>query len=51
MADNSMLRDLPQDEQRLITRSLKDLRREFHGTFDDETIEHFVVDSYQRLAA
>jgi protein-tyrosine-phosphatase len=51
MADTRMLRDLPQEEQRLIKRSLEDLRREFHETFDDETIEHFVVDSYERLAA
>ena len=51
MADTRLLRDLPQEEQRLIKRSLEDLRREFHGTFDDETIEHFVVDSYEKLAA
>jgi protein-tyrosine-phosphatase len=35
----------------LIQRSVEDLRREFHGTFDDETIEHFVVDSYEKLAS
>jgi protein-tyrosine-phosphatase len=27
------------------------LKRKFHGTFDDESIEHFLVDSYERLAA
>jgi protein-tyrosine-phosphatase len=46
-----MLHDLPPGEQRLIQRSVEELQREFHGTFDDETIEHFVVDSYERLAA
>lgn len=38
-------------EQHQIGRSLDEIKREFHGTFDDETIEHFVVDSYERLAA
>jgi len=42
---------LPPAEQRLIQRSVEELQREFQGTFDDETIEHFVVDSYERLAA
>jgi protein-tyrosine-phosphatase len=46
-----MLHDLPPGEQRLIRRSVEELQREFHGTFDDETIEHFVVDSYERLDA
>jgi protein-tyrosine-phosphatase len=46
-----MLQDLQPDEQRLIRRSVEALQREFRGTFDDETIEHFVVDSYERLAA
>jgi arsenate reductase len=51
MIDVRMVSDLPQDEQRLIKSSLEHLRSEFHGIFDDETIEHFVVDSYERLAA
>jgi arsenate reductase len=51
MPEPRQFRDLPPDEQRLIGRSLQELQREFHGTFDDETIEHFVVDSYERLAA
>ena len=51
MPDPRHFRDLPPDEQRLIGRSLEELQREFHGTFDDETIEHFVVDSYERLTA
>jgi protein-tyrosine-phosphatase len=46
-----MMRDLPAGEQRVIQGSLDDLKSEFHGIFDDETIEHFVVDSYERLAA
>jgi protein-tyrosine-phosphatase len=29
---------------------LADLLKEYHGTFDDETIEHFLVDSFERLA-
>jgi protein-tyrosine-phosphatase len=51
MPDPRQFRDLPPDEQHLIGRSLEELQREFDGTFDDETIEHFVVDSYERLAA
>ena len=51
MTDTRMVRDLPPGEQRLVQRSLEDLKLEFHGTFDDETIEHFLVDSYERLAA
>jgi arsenate reductase len=51
MTDTRMLHDLPPGEQRLIRRAVEELQREFHGTFDDETIEHFVVDSYERLAA
>jgi protein-tyrosine-phosphatase len=51
MPDPRQFRDLPSAEQHLIGRSLEELQREFHGTFDDETIEHFVVDSYERLAA
>ena len=50
MTDTRMLHDLPPGEQRLIRRAVEELQREFHGTFDDETIEHFVVDSYERLA-
>ena len=51
MPEPRHFQDLPPDEQRLIGRSLQELQREFDGTFDDETIEHFVVDSYERLAA
>jgi len=51
MTDTRTLHDLPPAEQRLIQRSVEELQREFQGTFDDETIEHFVVDSYERLAA
>jgi arsenate reductase len=51
MFDTRQFRDLPQNEQRLIKHSLEELQREFLGTFDNETIEHFVVDSYGRIAA
>jgi len=51
MPDPRQFRDLPPDEQHLIGRSLEEIQREFDGTFDDETIEHFIVDSYERLAA
>jgi len=51
MADTESLENLCHDEQLLVSRSVADLQREFHGTFDDETIEHVVVDSFQRLAA
>jgi protein-tyrosine-phosphatase len=50
MINTRAFSDLRPDEQRSIKHSLEELRREFHGTFDDETIEHFVVDSYERLA-
>ena len=51
MSDTRQFRDLPQNEQRLIRHSLEELQREFVGTFDNGTIEHFVVDSYERIAA
>jgi protein-tyrosine-phosphatase len=51
MPDPRQFPDLPPAEQHLIGRTLEELQREFHGTFDDETIEHFVVDSYERLAS
>lgn len=51
MSDNRLLSDLPLDDQRSLNPSLSKLKREFHGTFDDESIEHFLVDSFERLAA
>jgi protein-tyrosine-phosphatase len=51
MSDTRQFLDLPHEEQRRIKHSLEELQREFHGTFDEETIEHFLVDSYERLAA
>jgi arsenate reductase len=51
MTETRLLRDLAPGEQRLIRRSVEELQREFRGTFDDETVEHFVVDSYERLDA
>ncbi|MFI5036803.1 MAG: arsenate reductase ArsC [Acidimicrobiales bacterium] len=51
MPETRSFTDLTSEEQLTIRRTLEDLQREFDGTFDDETIEHFVVDSYERLAA
>lgn len=51
MTDNHLINELPPSDQRPLRPALADLLLEFHGTFDDETIEHFVVDSYERLAA
>ncbi len=51
MSDSRQFHDLPQSEQRLIRHSLEELQREFDGTFDNGTIEHFVVDSYVRITA
>jgi len=45
MTDTRTGCDLPPGERRLIQRNLEDLTREFHGTIDDETIEHFVLDA------
>jgi hypothetical protein len=49
--DNRLIDELPPSDQRPLRPALADLRKEFHGNFDDETIEHFLVDSYDRLAA
>ena len=51
MADNRMIAELPLEDQRPLRPALASLQREFKGVFDDETIEHFLVDSYVRLAA
>lgn len=51
MSDARQFSDLSPIDQHKIGRSLEEIQREFRGTFDDETIEHFVVDSYERLAA
>jgi protein-tyrosine-phosphatase len=51
MSETRQFDDLPQSEQRLIRHSLEALQHEFDGTFDRETIERFVVDSYERIAA
>lgn len=51
MADNRLISELPPEDQRPLYPALASLKRKFHGTFDDESIEHFLVDSYERLAA
>lgn len=51
MPDNRLIGDLSPEDQRRLRPALVNLTRQFLGTFDDETIEHFLVDSYERLAA
>jgi protein-tyrosine-phosphatase len=51
MPDNRLIHDLPLDTQRSLNPAFSALKKQFHGTFDDESIEHFLVDSYERLAA
>jgi protein-tyrosine-phosphatase len=51
MTDNRLLNELPLDDQRSLNPALSSLKRQFSGTFDDESIEHFLVDSFERLAA
>ncbi len=51
MLDNRLIDDLPLEEQRSVRAALGSLVKQFHSVFDDETIEHFLVDSYERLAA
>jgi arsenate reductase len=50
VSDNRLIDELPASDQRLLRPALADLLKEYHGTFDDETIEHFLVDSFERLA-
>lgn len=51
MSDNRLLSEMPLDDQRSLNPALAALKRQFHGIFDDESIEHFLVDSFERLAA
>jgi protein-tyrosine-phosphatase len=51
MSETRQFKDLPPEDQRQIGRALEELQVEFKGTFDDETIERFLVDSFERLAA
>ena len=50
MTDNRLIDELPAKDQRPLRPALTVLKTEFHGRFDDESIEHFLVDSYERLA-
>ncbi|HEY5303928.1 MAG TPA: arsenate reductase ArsC [Acidimicrobiales bacterium] len=50
MPNNHLIEDLPSSEQRPLQSSLSPLLRKFAGVFDDETVERFLVDSYERLA-
>jgi len=47
MPDNRLIDELPPEDQRPLRPALAALETEFHGTFDDESIEHFLVDSYE----
>lgn len=51
MPDIQSIDELPPVDQRQLRPALEALKTQFHGTFDDESIEHFLVDSYERLAA
>lgn len=51
MAEIRHFDDLPTDEKLLVRRALEVLKREFHGVFDDETIETFLIDSFDRMLA
>ena len=51
MSNNHLIKDLPPAEQRPLLAAFSPLLRRFAGVFDDETIERFLVDSYERLAA
>jgi len=51
VSDNRLIDELAPEDQRPLRPALSALQREFHGTFDDESIEHFLVDSYERLAS
>ena len=49
MTDHHTLTDLPLEQQHLVRRVVARLEPQFSGTFGDETIERFVVDSLDRL--
>ena len=51
MADNRMIDELSTEDQLPLRPALRSLKTEFQGTFDDETVEQFVIDSFVRLAA
>jgi protein-tyrosine-phosphatase len=50
MSNNHLIHDLPSIEQRPLLSALSPLLRQFAGVFDEETVERFLVDSYERLA-
>ena len=51
MTDNRLIAELPLDDQRSLNPALASLKKHFQGTFDYESIEHFLVDSFERLAS
>jgi len=51
MSNNHLIQDLPSIEQRPLLSALSPLLRQFAGIFDEETVERFLVDSYERLIA
>lgn len=50
MNDVEFLSQLPLGDQLQVRQSVNLLIDEFSGVFDAETVEHFTVDSFQRLA-
>jgi len=50
MTGSEFLSELPIEDRLALGRTLADLQREFADRYDEETIEHFVVDSFTRLA-
>ena len=51
MTTNHLIHDMPAVEQRHLMAAMTPLLRQFAGVFDEETIERFLVDSFERLAA
>ena len=51
MTNPEYLADLSVQDRLQLGTTLAHLQREFVGRFDEETIEHFVVDSFRRLAS
>jgi hypothetical protein len=51
MTTPESMADLSVQDRLQLGTTLAHLQREFAGRFDDETMEHCVVDSFTRLAA
>jgi protein-tyrosine-phosphatase len=51
MSEPRSIADMPRDQQELIRSARARVSDEFSGTFGPETIERFIVDSFDQLAA